>query len=93
MKKIPKDSEAASMMVGTMDCLSNFYVAFVRLLKSASIGQLTEVTLPTKFIFILLSPSGYKNEIQEIGRSISTMMIDEVRHTRVGVIFSLNVIG
>lgn len=78
MRKIPKDSEAASMMVGTIDSLTNFYMAFVRLQKSGMIGQLTEVSLPTKFLFILLSPSGYRNEIQEIGRSISTMMIDEV---------------
>lgn len=78
MRKIPKDSEAASMMVGTIDSLTNFYMAFVRLQKSGMIGQLTEVSLPTKFLFILLSPSGYRNEIQEIGRSISTMMIDEI---------------
>lgn len=78
LKKIPKDSEAASMMVGTIDSLSHFYMAFVRLEKSGMLGQLTEVCLPTKFLFILLAPSGYLNEIQEIGRSISTMMIDEI---------------
>lgn len=78
MRKIPKDAEVANMMVGELESLSKQYLAFVRLHKSRIIGELTEVTLPTKFLFILLSPVGHKHEVQEIGRSMSTMMVDEV---------------
>ncbi|XP_036368518.1 electroneutral sodium bicarbonate exchanger 1-like [Octopus sinensis] len=78
MRKIPKDAEVANMMVGELESLSKQYLAFVRLHKSRIIGELTEVTLPTKFLFILLSPVGHKHEVQEIGRSMSTMMVDEI---------------
>ncbi|GAB1610813.1 electroneutral sodium bicarbonate exchanger 1 [Argonauta hians] len=78
MRKIPKNSEVANMMVGELENLSKQYLAFVRLQKSRIIGELTEVTLPTKFLFILLSPVGHKHEVLEIGRSMSTMMVDEI---------------
>ena len=58
-------------------------VSFVRLAKATHFGDLTEVPIPTRFLFILL---GAKQKIpaqsgryHEIGRSIATLMSDEVR--------------
>lgn len=78
MKKIPDGSEAANILVGEMDCLKYQITAFVRLTEARSIGDLTEVPLPTKFIFLLLGPPGSHNKNVEMGRSMSTMMVDEV---------------
>ena len=50
-----------------------------RLQKSTLMGDLTEVPVPTKFLFFLLGPVGQQSRHHEIGRSIATLMSDEVR--------------
>ena len=46
-------------------------------------GDLTEVPVPTRFIFILLGPQGNQMRYHEIGRSIATLMSDEVRKSEI----------
>uniref|UniRef100_A0A674CBG6 Anion exchange protein n=1 Tax=Salmo trutta TaxID=8032 RepID=A0A674CBG6_SALTR len=41
---------------------------------------LTEVPVPTRFLFLLLGPFGKGPQYHEIGRSIATLMTDEVFH-------------
>ncbi|XP_059140068.1 sodium-driven chloride bicarbonate exchanger-like isoform X2 [Physella acuta] len=77
LKKIPPNAKAASIMVGELDCLTEDVVAFVRLCEDKNIGELTEVPIPTRFIFILLGPTGSQANNSEIGRSMSTMMVDK----------------
>ena len=36
--------------------------------------------IPTRFLFLLLGPTGHKDRYHEIGRSIATLMSDEVFH-------------
>lgn len=80
MKKIPKEAEAANILVGEVDFLKYPIIGFTRLLHSQLMGDLTEVPVPTKFIFFLLGPRGNQNKFHEIGRSIATLMSDEVFH-------------
>ncbi|XP_033728652.1 sodium bicarbonate cotransporter 3-like isoform X2 [Pecten maximus] len=80
MKKIPKEAEAANILVGEVDFLNYPIIGFTRLLHSQLMGDLTEVPVPTKFIFFLLGPKGNMNKFHEIGRSIATLMSDEVFH-------------
>lgn len=83
MKKIPPGAEASNILVGEVDFLTYQIVAFVRLSKSTILGDLTEVPVPTRFVFILLGPVGNQNKFHEIGRSIATLMSDEVRGSQV----------
>ena len=53
-------------------------VALVRLCEGRNIGDITEVPIPTRFLFILLGPPGSQGKNVEIGRSMSTIMVDEV---------------
>ncbi|XP_018098947.1 electrogenic sodium bicarbonate cotransporter 1 isoform X2 [Xenopus laevis] len=80
MKKIPRDAEASNVLVGEVDFLENPFIAFVRLQQSVMFGALTEVPVPTRFLFILLGPKGKAKSYHEIGRSIATLMSDEVFH-------------
>lgn len=91
MKKIPDGSEAANILVGELDCLKYQITAFVRLTEARSIGDLTEVPLPTRFIFLLLGPPGSQNKNVEMGRSMSTIMVDEVITTQFYKISKLHV--
>ncbi|XP_021358103.1 electroneutral sodium bicarbonate exchanger 1-like [Mizuhopecten yessoensis] len=78
MRKIPEGAEAANIMIGEMDCLKYQVTAFVRLTEGRHVGDMTEVPIPTRFIFILLGPTGSYAKNFEMGRSISTILVDEV---------------
>lgn len=79
MKKLPVGAEASNVLVGEVDFLSHHVTAFVRLKNSSILGDLTEVPVPTRFLFILLGPTGHAAQFKEIGRAIATLMSDEVR--------------
>lgn len=78
MKKIPTGAEASNVLVGELDFLERPIVAFVRLSPAVLLTGLTEVPIPTRFLFILLGPVGKAQQYHEIGRSMATIMTDEV---------------
>lgn len=78
LRKIPEESEAANILVGEVDFLDYQFSIFIRLSKSAMLGDLTEVSVPTRFLFILLGPKGNIERYREMGRSMATLMSDEV---------------
>ncbi|XP_041109029.1 electrogenic sodium bicarbonate cotransporter 1-like isoform X6 [Polyodon spathula] len=80
MKKLPRDAEASNVLVGEVDFLDSPFIAFVRLQQAVMLGALTEVPVPTRFLFILLGPKGKAKSYHEIGRAIATLMSDEVFH-------------
>ncbi|XP_054723273.1 LOW QUALITY PROTEIN: electroneutral sodium bicarbonate exchanger 1-like, partial [Uloborus diversus] len=80
MKKIPPGAEASNILVGEVDFLDRAVIAFVRLSQATNLGDLTEVPVPTRFLFILLGPSGNLGRYHEIGRAMATLMSDEVFH-------------
>uniref|UniRef100_A0A673BPW8 Anion exchange protein n=1 Tax=Sphaeramia orbicularis TaxID=375764 RepID=A0A673BPW8_9TELE len=80
MKKLPRDAEASNVLVGEVDFLDAPFVAFVRLQQAVMLGALTEVPVPTRFLFILLGPKGKAKSYHEIGRAIATLMSDEIFH-------------
>ncbi|XP_048055354.1 electroneutral sodium bicarbonate exchanger 1 [Megalobrama amblycephala] len=80
MKKIPTGAEASNVLVGELDFLERSIVAFVRLSPAVLLTGLTEVPIPTRFLFILLGPDGKAHQYHEIGRSMATIMTDEIFH-------------
>uniref|UniRef100_A0A8C5BMS0 Anion exchange protein n=1 Tax=Gadus morhua TaxID=8049 RepID=A0A8C5BMS0_GADMO len=78
--KLPRDAEASNVLVGEVDFLETPFVAFVRLQQAVMLGTLTEVPVPTRFLFVLLGPKGKAKSYHEIGRAIATLMSDEVFH-------------
>ncbi|XP_067417988.1 sodium bicarbonate cotransporter 3 isoform X5 [Emydura macquarii macquarii] len=80
MRKIPTGAEASNVLVGEVDFLERPIIAFVRLSPAVLLSGLTEVPVPTRFLFVLLGPAGKAPQYHEIGRSISTLMTDDVFH-------------
>ncbi|XP_059394486.1 electrogenic sodium bicarbonate cotransporter 4 isoform X2 [Carassius carassius] len=78
MKKIPRDAEASNVLIGEVDFLEKPFVAFVRLAQAATLGGLTEVPVPTRFLFVLLGPNGKAKSYNEIGRAMATLMVDDL---------------
>uniref|UniRef100_A0A8C1FIW1 Anion exchange protein n=2 Tax=Cyprinus carpio TaxID=7962 RepID=A0A8C1FIW1_CYPCA len=80
MKKIPPGAEASNVLVGEVDFLERPIIAFIRLSPAVLLTGLTEVPVPTRFLFLLLGPFGKGGQYHEIGRSIATLMTDEIFH-------------
>ncbi|XP_078716507.1 sodium-driven chloride bicarbonate exchanger-like isoform X4 [Lampetra fluviatilis] len=78
LRKIPQGAEASNVLVGEVDFLERPVIAFVRLSPAVLLSGLAEVPIPTRFLFILLGPAGKATQYHEIGRSIATLMSDEI---------------
>ncbi|XP_077099702.1 electrogenic sodium bicarbonate cotransporter 4 isoform X9 [Siphateles boraxobius] len=78
MKKIPRDAEASNVLIGEVDFLDKPLVTFVRLAQATTLGGLTEVPVPTRFLFVLLGPNGKAKSYNEIGRAMATLMVDDL---------------
>jgi sodium bicarbonate transporter 10 len=57
LRKIPANSECANIMVGAVPGLQKPAAAFLRLSDATILGNFTEVPLPTRFLFVLFTPS------------------------------------
>ncbi|XP_072446914.1 electrogenic sodium bicarbonate cotransporter 1-like [Chiloscyllium punctatum] len=79
-KQIPEGAEVANVLVGEVNFLEKPFVAFVRLKQAMILGALTEVPLPTRFLFILLGPKTKTMAYHQIGRAIATLLTDELFH-------------
>ena len=71
MKKIPKGAEASNILVGEVDFLEKPFSAFIRLQEAAILGDLTEVPVPTRFLFIMLGPCVSVAQCQTCKRCLS----------------------
>ena len=76
--RIPEGAEATNVLVGTLDELEQPVLAFVRLAKGCHLEQMTEVSIPVRFLFILLGPNDNGELYHQMGRSIATLMSDQV---------------
>ncbi|XP_073476876.1 electrogenic sodium bicarbonate cotransporter 1-like [Aquarana catesbeiana] len=77
-KKIPKGTEAANVLVGEVDFMEQPFATFLRLKEATVLSSLTEVALPSRFIFILLGPRSKLKAYHEIGRAMATLLTDEL---------------
>uniref|UniRef100_A0A8C3UJN5 Anion exchange protein n=1 Tax=Catharus ustulatus TaxID=91951 RepID=A0A8C3UJN5_CATUS len=76
-KKVPPGAEAAHVAVGEVEFLEKPFAAFIRLRRGVSLGSLAEVSLPSRFLFILLGPPKVK-AYHEVGRAMATLLTDEL---------------
>ncbi|XP_069684208.1 band 3 anion transport protein-like isoform X3 [Periplaneta americana] len=80
LKRIPVGAEATTVLVGAVDFLEQPTIAFIRLAEGILMPSITEVTIPVRFLFILLGPTNADLDYHEIGRSISTLMSNAQFH-------------
>ncbi|XP_068815881.1 anion exchange protein 4 [Struthio camelus] len=77
-KKLPPGAEVASVLIGEVDFLEKPFITFIRLKEMVVLGALTEVALPSRFLFILLGPRAKAKAYHEIGRAMATLLTDEL---------------
>ncbi|XP_017688833.1 PREDICTED: band 3 anion transport protein isoform X2 [Lepidothrix coronata] len=77
-EKIPKDAEATLVLVGCAAFLEQPTLAFVRLKDAVTLDGVLDVSLPVRFLFVVLGPDSPNISYHEIGRAIATMMSERV---------------
>ena len=77
LETIPQHAESLTVLVGGVNFLKDTVVAFVRLEQSHLLGDLTEVPIPVRFIYLTLGPIGLM-DYHEVGRAMATLMSDKV---------------
>ncbi|KAG5879054.1 hypothetical protein JTB14_019481 [Gonioctena quinquepunctata] len=77
-RKISPEAEASNILVGEVDFLDEPLSAFIRLNKASIMENLTEVPVPTRFLFVVLGPACGTSGYSETGRAMATLMTDEV---------------
>ena len=72
-------------MVGQVDYLTETVGMFCRLKNATVMGDLTEIDVPNRFIFLLLGSMKNSNiwEFQEMGRTMGTLLSDRVCRSNV----------
>lgn len=78
MRKIPHGAETNNILVAELDFLEKTVSAFFRLSSAREMGDLTEVPVPTRFVFIIMGPKGFSNKHFQIGRAYASLMADQV---------------
>lgn len=81
MKKIPDTSEVANILVGCVTFLKEPIMALVRLKDAQVLGDMSEIAMPTRFLFLYIGPpplSSNIKEYEEIGRAAATLFTDKV---------------
>lgn len=74
MKLLPPGCEGVAIMTGMVDFLEQPTLAFIRLAEATRIPNVLEVTVPVRFIIILLGPKLRDLDYHEVGRSFGTLM-------------------
>ena len=77
LQKIPEGAESITVLVGGVKFLKEPIVVFVRLAQSHLLGDLTEVPVPVRFLYLLLGPE-HQLDYHEVGRAMATLMSDKV---------------
>ncbi|XP_054848272.1 band 3 anion transport protein [Eublepharis macularius] len=78
LEKIAPDSEATLVLVGCATLLDRPTLAFVRLKDAVQLDPILEVSVPVRFLFVVLGPDPHYTTYHEIGRAIATMMSERV---------------
>ncbi|KAK3611748.1 hypothetical protein CHS0354_014094 [Potamilus streckersoni] len=78
LRKIPSGAEVANLMVGEMEELPRRIAVFVRLKEARNVGDITEVKLCTRFLFILLGPKNHLASCVAAARCMGALLTDEI---------------
>lgn len=74
LKCLPENCEGVAVMTGVASYLEQPTIAFIRLTEAIKIPNVLEVSVPVRFLFILLGPKTQDLDYHEVGRSIATLM-------------------
>ncbi|KRZ07231.1 Electrogenic sodium bicarbonate cotransporter 1 [Trichinella zimbabwensis] len=79
LRKIPKDTEGASILIGYVKGISKPMAHFTRLAKGVILNEMFEIPIQLRFIFVLLLPANHTEQCaQSIGTCLGALFADEI---------------
>ncbi|XP_038019061.1 band 3 anion transport protein isoform X2 [Motacilla alba alba] len=78
LETIPEGAEATLVLVGCAAFLEQPMLAFVRLKDAVTLEGVLDVSIPVRFLVVVLGPDTPQISYHEIGRAIATMMSERV---------------
>ncbi|NWZ14556.1 B3AT protein, partial [Agelaius phoeniceus] len=78
LETIPEGAEATLVLVGCAAFLEQPMLAFVRLKDAVTLDGVLDVSIPVRFLVVVLGPDTPQISYHEIGRAIATMMSERV---------------
>ncbi|NXR89287.1 B3AT protein, partial [Hypocryptadius cinnamomeus] len=78
LETIPEGAEATLVLVGCAAFLEQPMLAFVRLKDAVTLDGVLDVSIPARFLVVVLGPDTPQISYHEIGRAIATMMSERV---------------
>ncbi|NXD44198.1 B3AT protein, partial [Copsychus sechellarum] len=78
LETIPEGAEATLVLVGCAAFLEQPTLAFVRLKDAVTMDGVLDVSIPVRFLVVVLGPDSPQISYHEIGRAIATMMSERV---------------
>ncbi|NWZ86845.1 B3AT protein, partial [Poecile atricapillus] len=78
LETIPEGAEATLVLVGCAAFLEQPMLAFVRLKDAVTLDGVLDVSIPARFLVVVLGPDAPQISYHEIGRAIGTMMSERV---------------
>ncbi|XP_057897589.1 band 3 anion transport protein [Melospiza georgiana] len=78
LETIPEGAEATLVLVGCAAFLEQPVLAFVRLKDAVTLDGVLDVSIPVRFLVVVLGPDTPHISYHEIGRAIGTMMSERV---------------
>ncbi|NXH55906.1 B3AT protein, partial [Rhabdornis inornatus] len=78
LETIPEGAEATLVLVGCAAFLEQPTLAFVRLKDAVTMDGVLDVSIPVRFLVVVLGPDTPQISYHEIGRAIATMMSERV---------------
>lgn len=78
LEAIPEGAEATLVLVGCAAFLEQPMLAFVRLKDAVALDGVLDVSVPVRFLAVVLGPDTPQISYHEIGRAIATMMSERV---------------
>ncbi|NXS32143.1 B3AT protein, partial [Pomatostomus ruficeps] len=78
LETLPEGAEATLVLVGCAAFLEQPMLAFVRLKNAVTLDGVLDMSLPVRFLVVVLGPDSPQISYHEIGRAIATMMSERV---------------
>ena len=75
---MPKGAESCVIFASSVPFLSRLVTVFIRLKNSVILEDFCEIHSPTRFLGIVLGPTGEEERLQYVGKALGTIMADQV---------------
>ena len=77
-RKLSRKTEGASVLICPVDFVKEQTIVFVRLENAIELSGMLEIKLYSRFIVLLIGPEDSEKQLLQIGRTMATILTDDI---------------